>query len=97
MVQFKGVVRISSVVRFGVHGHPMLPNVQTYTERDRLQLNHYRIQSKEYFRKVKMTRGDVAKEEWNLLRTWDYFHDVDRGSSKCVDRELCSILGCCES
>jgi hypothetical protein len=40
-----------------------------------IQVNHYAIQSREYFEKVKMSRGDVA----NVVnpRDWDYFNSYD--------------------
>jgi hypothetical protein len=40
---------------------------------DTLQLNHYAIQSKEYFEKVKMTRGDVSSPMYKNVRDWKYF------------------------
>lgn len=42
-----------------------------------VQLNHYAIQSKEYFEKVKMTRGDVSTSASNSVRNWDYFKRYD--------------------
>lgn len=41
-----------------------------------LQLNHYMIQSREFFEKVKMKRGDATKNK-NSVRTWDYFNQQD--------------------
>jgi hypothetical protein len=38
-----------------------------------LQLNHYAIMSKEYFDKVKKTRGDVANIKVNSIRDDNYF------------------------
>ena len=38
------------------------------------RLNHYPIQSKEYFEKVKMTRGDVNNKTVNNIRDWKYFN-----------------------
>lgn len=40
-------------------------------------LNHYQIMSREYYEKVKMTRGDVFGNYWTNLRTWEYFNDRD--------------------
>jgi len=37
------------------------------------RLNHYPIQSKEFFEKVKMTRGDVNWSDQNTIRDWNYF------------------------
>ncbi len=36
-------------------------------------LNHYPIQSEEFFRKVKMTRGDVSKMQYENVRDMNYF------------------------
>ena len=96
MYQIKGAVRISSATGIGIHRHHLQPGFQTHLENDMLRLNHYRIQSKEYFEKVKMDRGDVARADRNY-RTWDYFHHWNARSSSIEDRELCTILGCCPS
>ena len=40
-----------------------------------IQLNHYAIQSREYFEKIKMTRGDVVNSV--NLRDWHYFTSYD--------------------
>lgn len=37
------------------------------------RLNHYPIQSKDFFEKVKMTRGDVNQIEYQNVRDWKYF------------------------
>lgn len=42
-----------------------------------IQLNHYPIQSLEFFRKVKMTRGDVNTPTSNHIRDMKYFHAYD--------------------
>ncbi len=46
-----------------------------------LQLNHYPIQSREYFAKIKMTRGDAFKAANDQVRDWAYF---DRYDAPCV-------------
>ena len=95
MHQRKAAVRISNITSLGVHNHHLKPNLLTHMEYDRLQLNHYQIQSKEYYEKVKMTRGDVNRGDKEQMRNWAYFYERD--VSDCVDTELCSILGCCAS
>lgn len=40
---------------------------------NKIRLNHYRIQSYEYFTKVKMTRGDVSLESNENIRDLKYF------------------------
>jgi len=42
-----------------------------------IQLNHYAIQSKEFFGNVKMTRGDATTPTSNSIRNWDYFKRYD--------------------
>ena len=42
-----------------------------------IQLNHYIIQSREYFATVKMPRGDVCNSQWASARTWSYFNAND--------------------
>ena len=52
-----------------------------------LHLNHYRIQSWEFYNKVKMTRGDSAMKKYNQnLRTRKYFKMHDYKDS--IDTEL---------
>ena len=43
-----------------------------------LHLNHYAIQSRDYFEHIKKTRGDATRQDWNHIRTLDYFNDRDR-------------------
>ena len=42
-----------------------------------IQLNHYAIMSKEYFEKVKMTRGDAVQPSAKHTRDWNYFKGYD--------------------
>lgn len=46
-----------------------------------IQLNHYAIQSREYFEKVKMARGDVANpvnpRDWNYFNSYDFREEED--------------------
>jgi hypothetical protein len=51
-----------------------------------LHLNHYRIQSWEFYKKVKMTRGDGAFKGFNNIRTRKYFQIHDYKDMK--DTEL---------
>jgi hypothetical protein len=44
------------------------------TQNDKIRLNHYRIQSFEYFKTVKMTRGDVSTLENEKIRDLNYFN-----------------------
>ncbi len=42
-----------------------------------IQLNHYAIQSKQYFEEVKMTRGAADSALHENVRTWEYFKRYD--------------------
>jgi hypothetical protein len=56
---------------------------------DKLQINHYAIQSKEYFEKVKMTRGDVHFTK--NVRDWKYFNSYDY--KDVIDTQLKEMVG----
>lgn len=47
-------------------------------QENELQLNHYAVQSKDFFRNVKMTRGDIHSEKNENVRTLDYFKKYDK-------------------
>jgi len=51
-----------------------------------LHLNHYRIQSWEFYKKVKMTRGDGFLKKYNHVRTKKFFNAFDYHDIK--DTEL---------
>ena len=51
-----------------------------------LHLNHYRIQSWEFYKKVKMTRGDGFLKKYNHVRTQKFFKAFDYHDIK--DTEL---------
>lgn len=55
------------------------------------RLNHYVIQSKEFYEKVKMTRGDVGGPLGDNIRDWNYFNDSDAGTT-FVDEDLKNML-----
>ena len=56
-------------------------DVKEITENDKIILNHYPIQSEEYFKKVKMTRGDVNTPDSDKVRDMKYFHDYDQNKT----------------
>lgn len=49
----------------------------TIRDDENLQINHYAIQSREFFSSVKMRRGDAASANYEKTRTWDYFQSYD--------------------
>lgn len=58
---------------------------------DELALNHYPIMSKEYFRTVKMTRGDAATSYTDHVRNWEYFSRYD-ADTNMLDEELSELV-----
>ena len=62
----------------GVHQIKNACSSKTITDNETFQLNHYQIQSEEFFTTSKMTRGDAAKSKWNDMRTMEYFNSIDR-------------------
>jgi len=57
--------------------HSLDNDENSITENEKIRLNHYVIQSKEYYQKVKMTRGDVAAAHADNVRDMNYFHKND--------------------
>ena len=57
-------------------------------ENSALQLNHYAIQSMEWFQQVKMTRGDSSSPKNENVRTLAYFKEHD--FRDMIDTELAS-------
>ena len=55
-----------------------------------LSLNHYAIMSREYFSKVKMTRGDADNQKVDNIRDWNYFDRYDH--KEVEDEELKQLL-----
>jgi len=56
-----------------------------------LHLNHYAIQSHDWFMKIKKTRGDVDSENVDNIRDEKYFNDYDIASNDIDDFELCNL------
>jgi hypothetical protein len=69
----------------GMGGKPVLDL------RGRIRLHHYPLQSREFFQKVKMTRGDAVTASSDSVRTWDYWNKYDGQATK-VDRTLADLL-----
>ena len=53
-----------------------------------LHLNHYQLQSKEWFMKVKATRGSATNPKENALRDENYFVVSDQAYTGIYDDEL---------
>ena len=55
-----------------------------------IHCNHYRVQSFDFWTKVKMNRGDVAASHWDNARNIELFHELDTNQIK--DNELSSLI-----
>jgi hypothetical protein len=70
-----------------IHIHYLLkPNKYSYIKRIHfanklIRLNHYPIQSLEFFEKVKMKRGDVTNSNVDNLRDYKYFKDYNKNTN----------------
>jgi len=53
-----------------------------------LHLNHYAIQSWEFFSKIKMTRGDATSSSIDHIRNRNYFEVYDNNCHIVLDNEL---------
>jgi Glycosyltransferase family 92 len=88
IVRTKLVKRSSSMDVHRFHG---ADSARTVTDIERFQLNHYPIQSLQFFRSVKMTRGDVYKVSSDAVRDMDYFRRYDEGCTD-LDRGLADLV-----
>ena len=53
-----------------------------------IHLNHYRLQSREYWMNSKMKRGDFNRENAKIYLNMDYFDLLDKQSYAVIDTEL---------
>jgi hypothetical protein len=81
---------MDDVVNIEVHGGDV-GGRKIWDDPPGLQLNHYKIMSKEYFDKVKKPRGNAFYPENKELRTDAYFDEVDKRSTE-KDTQLRDIL-----
>ncbi|KAI9010160.1 hypothetical protein DFJ74DRAFT_686235 [Hyaloraphidium curvatum] len=73
----KSAVRLASTLLFVVHVHQVFGETVAWDAGGPVRLNHYRIQSREFFGTVKMGRGDVAGLDRTAGRDWGYFERED--------------------
>ena len=60
-------------------------------ENEKIRLNHYPIQSLEFYNKVKMSRGDVANILSNNVRDMEYFDKYNQNKTH-KDTDLLNLL-----
>lgn len=68
----------------GIHVVSHACSSRTVSENERFHLNHYPIQSLEFFQIVKMTRGDASSSGSDRVRDMDYFNRYD---APCVGQD----------
>ena len=75
----KCIVQTKNILSLGVHDHICVENTNIINNPHELSLNHYAIMSEEYFKKVKITRGDVvfSDSHFQTLRDMNYFNAYD--------------------
>ena len=93
-------MRVSALEQFAIHTHvaepqplPLgrsqaTPQSEALLEKARVHVNHYAIQSREYFEKTKMSRGGADIQAHDNVRTWSYFEKHDKAHSGRADFEL---------
>lgn len=91
-IHFSSVTQCDEITPDGVsiqggHKHLQLMDEESL-KKSHLHLNHYAIQSYEWFKSIKMTRGRASTQEDNFLRNEHYFKSYDRGSNEILDDEL---------
>ncbi len=86
----KSIVNTSLTNSLYIHTHNYIRGDVIDNPKDDLSLNHYAIMSEEYFRSVKMSRGDATDKNLNNVRDMNYFNDYDY--KQISDTELLNLL-----
>ncbi|MDB5658741.1 MAG: glycosyltransferase family 2 protein [Cypionkella sp.] len=68
---------VKSAQTLGLHNVYGARSERTVSDNERFHLNHYPIQSLEFFQTVKMTRGSAAKSANDTVRHMQYFENHD--------------------
>tara|TARA_X000000950_G_scaffold112124_1_gene141226 strand:- start:969 stop:1766 length:798 start_codon:yes stop_codon:yes gene_type:complete len=69
---------------------PFLTINEATLQTENLHINHYAIQSEEFFREVKMTRGCALNKNAENVRTMNYFKAYDKNDIE--DKELALLV-----
>jgi hypothetical protein len=86
---FKAIINPLLTDRLYIHLHSHIGGISINNPIE-LALNHYAIMSKEYFEKIKMTRGDADDSKQNNLRDWNYFDKYNH--KEVYDTELHDLV-----
>ena len=90
VIHGKSIVRMRDLLRFNIHAHDVKGGTLPCPKG--LLNFHYKVQSREYWARVKMPRGDVSSESFNGARTWQIFDAEDRTGNVTVDTRLRDTL-----
>lgn len=83
---------ISPPLASSIHDNKSFAKIdESILENSCLHLNHYAIQSLDWFIRVKTTRGDVSSSNNENVRSIDYFNQFDECSNDLEDHELANI------
>ena len=74
----KYIIQTKNINSDQLNIHSVSNNSNNINLRDIFRLNHYPIQSEEYFRKVKMPRGDATAANVDNIRDMNYFNRYDQ-------------------
>ena len=94
----KTIIKTSFLIKFDVHVSQhheceIIDEVPSYNEyyltESKLQLNHYAIQSYDWFKKIKCTRGSATTIKFDHIRNDEYFKKYD--VNEIDDSELSTI------
>ncbi len=86
----KSILNVNFTDSIGVHTHHYNNNNNLISNPPELAMNHYAIMSEEYFKKTKMTRGDVSGYVNDNFRDMNYFNSYD--FKEVEDTELKNLL-----
>ncbi|MGC4044234.1 MAG: glycosyltransferase family 2 protein [Armatimonas sp.] len=75
----------------GIHKIRWVDSRRVVTDNENFRLNHYMIQSLQYFEEVKMPRGSCRTKTLDAFRNRDYFRQVD-SLATYEDRTLSDML-----
>jgi hypothetical protein len=89
-ISHKLILNTSLTNSLDIHYHKYMKGENLINDPDELALNHYIVMSEEYFRKVKMTRGDVDSTKYTDMRDMKYFENHD--FKEVIDEELKNLL-----
>jgi Glycosyltransferase family 92 len=90
----KWIVKTSTIRRasaIGIHKVSDCRSTHTVSDNERLQINHYVIQSLHYWTQVKMKRGDVFDPANDTVRSMKMFDDLDAACTN-VDCTLAKLV-----